>query len=688
MQFLFPSFLFALAATAVPVLIHLFNFRRTKRVLFTNVAFLRQVNTTTSRFRKLKHWLVLVARVAAIACLVLAFAQPVIPARSGAGFGGRGVTSLYLDNSLSMQGELDNKRALDVAVAKAEDLLTVFPNATTLQLLTNDFGAGEHGLATPGQVRDRLAAVDFASTPRALESVYRRQRALAAAHSSGSGDQLFWFSDFQKSTTGDLNRLRLDSTTRLFLVPVQAPNRQNVLVDSVWLGTPFVRDMQPNRLSVTLRNTGNDAVENLSVKLLIDDKQVAAQPVTVPARGAVTVPFPFTLRGRGYQRGRITFDDSPVTFDNDYFFVLNAAPTIPVLHLFGQKAPGGYVEAVFANDSLFALRSLSVANADPGLLRAVNLVVLEGVSRVEGALRSSLDAFVRNGGSVLVIPPSQPDAAAFGSLLGGYGIRLATGPVPSPNPPQALAEAARNSPFYADLFENTTQRDPIAMPSAAPVLTWQVPGEKLLQFRDGRPFLTQSRVGQGTVYLLASPLDPAFGDFARNALFVPILYKMAALSVRQEPLAYSFRDAALNLDVPGATPNAVFRLRRGKLDLIPVQRLVGNRLTLELPKTDQLNAGQTLESGYYELLLNDRPQRLLAFNHDDAESQLDVYTPGELRQIFAGKKNVQVFDNRTDGDFVKAFREQNLGVSLWKYFLLAALGFLLVEVGLIRWMKG
>ncbi len=686
MQFLFPSFLFALAATAVPVMIHLFNFRRTRRVLFTNVAFLKQVNTTTSSFRKLKHWLVLAARILAIACLVLAFAQPVIPAKNGAGFTGRGVTSLYLDNSLSLQSELDNKRALDVAVGKAEDLLTVLPNATNLQLLTNDFGSDEHALATTGQVRDRLAAIEFANTPRRLESVYRRQQALAASHSA-AGNQDFWISDFQKSTAGDLSRLPVDSTTRLFLVPVQAPNRQNVLVDSVWLATPFVRDMQPNYLSVTLRNTGDEAVENLSVKLLVDEKQVAAQPVTVPARGAVTARFPFTVRGRGYQRGRVSFDDSPITFDNDYFFVLNAAPTIPVLHLFGQKAPGNYVEAVFANDSLFTLRSLPATNADPGLLRAVNLVVLEGVSRVEGALRSSLDAFVRGGGSVLVIPPAQPDAAAYNSLLGGYGIRLATTPVPAPNPVQPLAEVARQSPFYADLFENSTQSDPLAMPSAAPVLTWQVPGEKLLSFRDGRPFLTQSRAGRGTVYLLASPLDAPFGDFSRNALFVPVLYKMAALSVRQEPLAYSFRENALSLDVPGATPNAVFRLRRGKLDLIPVQRLVGNRLTLELPKTDQLNTGQTLESGYYELLLNDRSQRLLAFNHDDAESQLDVYSPDELRRIFANRKNVQVFDNLTDGDFVKTFRAQNLGLSLWKYFLLAALGFLLVEVALIRWMR-
>lgn len=685
MTFLFPAFLTALLATAVPVIIHLFNFRRTRRVLFTNVAFLRQVNTTTSSFRRLKHWLVLAARILFIAFLVLAFAQPVIPSRSGSGFDGRGVTSLYLDNSLSLQNELDNKRALDMAATAAENLLSVFPNATNLQLMTNDFSSDEHALSTTGQVRERLSGVDFAQTPRTFESILRRQQSLTASHASGR-NQLFWISDFQKSTAGELTRLRLDSTNRLFIVPVQAKATQNVLVDSVWLNTPFVRDMQPNRLSVTLRNTGEEAVENLSVKLLLDEAQVAAQPVTIPARGRVTTVFGFTVRGKGYKRGRLTFDDSPITFDNDHYFVLNAAPSIPVLHLYGQKSAAGYVENAFGNDSLFTRRSLPASNADPGLIRAASLVVLEGVGQVEGTLRSSLEAFVRGGGSLLVIPPAQPDAAGYTSFLGALGIRVAG--TNAPAEVQSLAELSRQGPFFADLFENTTQRDPLAMPAVNSVLNWQVPGEKLLIFRDGRPYLTQSRAGQGTVYLQAAPLEPAFGDFARNALFVPVLYKMAALSVRQEPLAYSFRENTLTLEVPGAAPNAVFKLRQSGLELIPVQRLVGNRLTLELPKANQLSAGQTLESGYYELTLNGRTQRLLAFNHDDAESLMEFYPPDELKRIFAGQKNVQVFDNLASGDFVNQFREQNIGVSLWKYCLLAALAFLLTEVLLIRFMKG
>jgi hypothetical protein len=75
------------------------------------------------------------------------------------------------------------------------------------------------------------------------------------------------------------------------------------------------------------------------------------------------------------------------------------------------------------------------------------------------------------------------------------------------------------------------------------------------------------------------------------------------------------------------------------------------------------------------------------FNHDNQESQLDYYTPDELRRLFANQPNVQIFDNVADGDFVKEFQKQNVGVSLWKYFLWAALLFLLLEILVIRFIR-
>ncbi len=75
MQFIFPAFLAALAVIAIPVIIHLFYFRRFKRVYFTNVRFLKEVKKTSNR-RKLRNLLVLLMRCLAIAAMVLAFNSP------------------------------------------------------------------------------------------------------------------------------------------------------------------------------------------------------------------------------------------------------------------------------------------------------------------------------------------------------------------------------------------------------------------------------------------------------------------------------------------------------------------------------------------------------------------------------------------------------------------------------------
>ncbi len=702
MSFLYPSFLAGLLALAVPVAIHLFNFRRTRRVFFTNVALLRTVQTETKSLRRLKHWLVLAARLLFLTCLVLAFAQPFIPKNGGAGAGMArpGATSLYLDNSLSMQNEQSEKRYIDIATGKLDELLTLFRNATDLQLLTNDFTATEQQTGTAEAIRDRVTSVRLSPAVRTLESVYRRQRNLLAGLSSaGRKNQLFWFSDFQKSTVGDLSKLRIDTTDRLFLVPLNAKPTKNVYVDSVWLSTPFLRPMQNNSLNVKLTNGGLETVKNLPVKLYLDNQQTATATANLDANGSATVALNLNVTGKGFHRGRIVFEDYPITFDNQYFFVIEASPAVRVLHLDETPTTPDYVEAVFDNDSLFTLRHFSARNFDVGQLRATDLVVLEGVTQVTGTLRAELERFVGAGGSLLVIPPAQPDLNSYGPFLAGLGINgLQTTNLPA-DPAGALvplADSDRRIPFFADVFQQTYQSEPLNLPSAAPVWRWSA-GEKLLTSRDGNSFLTRSTVSrsqQGAVYILGSPLTTRFGNLAQHALFVPVMYKMAALSVRAQRTAYSFAENLVTVPVRTASEQTVYKLRRDKFEIIPTQRVVNNQLQISLPRPDQLSPGQQIEPGYYELLTGNGPagprsvERVLAFNYGNDESQMSFYSAADLRRAFGNQPNVQVFDSVQDGDFVQVMQQQYAGQSLWKYFLIAALVFALIEIGLVRLLKG
>ena len=73
MKWVYPEFLFALLVLVIPILIHLFHFRKYKTIYFSSIAFVKSVEQQQKNPRKIKHLLVLISRVLAFTCLVIAF---------------------------------------------------------------------------------------------------------------------------------------------------------------------------------------------------------------------------------------------------------------------------------------------------------------------------------------------------------------------------------------------------------------------------------------------------------------------------------------------------------------------------------------------------------------------------------------------------------------------------------------
>ena len=155
MLFKNPEILYALFLLVIPILIHLFQLRRFKKTPFTNVAFLETVIQNTRKSSSLKKWLILATRLLAIACLVIAFAGPYIPATNLALQSRE--TLIFIDNSFSMQatgkkGDLLTEAKQDVlaslskdenyTIATWDDVLRDFnPVADRNELLELDFAA-------------------------------------------------------------------------------------------------------------------------------------------------------------------------------------------------------------------------------------------------------------------------------------------------------------------------------------------------------------------------------------------------------------------------------------------------------------------------------------------------------------------------------------------------------------------
>ena len=147
MQFLYPGFLAALGLLAIPIVVHLFNFVRYKKIYFSNVQFLREVKEETQSRSKLKHILILLSRLLTVFFLVFAFAQPFIPVKNTVVKAGSKAVSIYIDNSFSMASIGKNGTLLDEAKKDALDIIKTFSPTDRFQLLTNDFlGKQQHWL--------------------------------------------------------------------------------------------------------------------------------------------------------------------------------------------------------------------------------------------------------------------------------------------------------------------------------------------------------------------------------------------------------------------------------------------------------------------------------------------------------------------------------------------------------------
>src|SRR4051812_29873431 len=238
MMFVYPLFLWALAAITIPIIIHLFNFRRYKKVYFTNVKFLKELQQESKSKSRLKELLILAARSLAIACLVPAFCQPFIPGKDAAlkNTGARAI-SLYIDNSFSMENVNKQGPLLEIAKNRAKEVIKAFGNADKFQIITNDFEGRHQRFNTKEDALSVIEEIKVSPSVRLLSDVVKRQADFLSS-SSLNNRKVFIFSDAQRSTF-NLEEVITDSTFKTMLVPLKANRVNNIFIDSCWFETPL-----------------------------------------------------------------------------------------------------------------------------------------------------------------------------------------------------------------------------------------------------------------------------------------------------------------------------------------------------------------------------------------------------------------------------------------------------------------
>lgn len=672
MHFLYPAFLFALSTLAIPVVVHLFNFRRYKKVYFSNVQFLKEVQEQQASRRNIKERLILAARMLALAFLVFAFARPFIPGKDAADAGKQQLVSIFVDNSYSMQTLNREGSLLDEAKQKAKQIASAYSVNDRFQLLSQDFEGRHQRLLNRDEFNDAVDALRISAQSRSLTQIIARQQSLLDMQ-PGALKQQYIISDFQKNMAGSADTANKDIAVNL--IQLKANELPNVAVDSVWLLNATHRPGESEKLVVRLKNYAGKTAEKIPLKLLINGEQKSLGSFTVAANTTQTDTLTFSGLQAGWQRGEIQLQDNPITFDNSFYFSFNVNSKLKVLLVDGGK-PNKYLNAVFGADAFFSISRTQDGNVDYASLSTYPLIVMSDIDDVSTGLAQQLKAYVNKGGTLLVFPSGEANLPSYQSFLQPMGTAY---------PGKTIAEATKvsnlnlQSEVFKNIFESFPQNPDLPQVKKHYALGGATkPAESLMKLQTGQSLWEGYSLGKGKLYLSAVALNEDFSNLPLHALFVPTVFRIALLSGHDQPLSYTLGSNQAIETVPlQATEKQQVKLVKGSESVIPDVRQQEGSTMLYLP-------GQLSQTGIYELKKQDSTAAVLAFNDNRSESDLRYLSKGELANLFRQKGTV------TDGEKFNLNNintAENSGLQLWKLCIILALIFLAAEILLIRFYK-
>ena len=676
MQFLYPSFLWALLALIIPIIIHLFYFRRFKKVYFTNVKFLKEVKEETSARRKLRNLLVLLMRLAAIGMLVLAFAQPFIPQNVAVQKGDKSV-SIFIDNSFSMNALSQDVPLIEKAKQRAREVVNAYAVEDRFQVLTNDFEGRHQRLVSK---EDALTLIDeIKPTPSVKEISKTLTRQLQALNTSNlENKSAYIISDFQKNITDFQNFS--DTTMEVNLIPLQSVQEKNISIDTAYFDSPVQMLNQTNTLVIRVRNYSNEAAENVRLSLRHEGQTKPVGTLTIPARSSKTDTINITVLRTGWHEAELSITDYPVQFDDTYFFSFKVAEVINTL-VINEVQRNKYLDAAFDGISYFEVTNQQSRSLDYAKFPSYQLIVMNGLTSISSGLASELQQYVRSGGNLLVFPGVNANISTYKSFLNDFP---ANELVSLESEERNVSEVNTEEFIFKDVFENRTANLKLPVTKANYKITnYGGRGEeRLLSYRNGNPFLSKYRKEQGNLYLCAAPLDEEYSNLVRSAeIFVPMLYKMAISTAKDIRIGYTIGkdDVLESNNLFTGTGEMVYKIKGKSEEFIPEQRVIGSKLILGVNN-------QISEAGFYNLFLN--PKETLdkfAFNFDRKESNLDYYNLADLEEVIGNR--AQIIEGANAVDLTQLIGERSRGIVMWRWFIIAALAFLILETLLLRFWK-
>jgi hypothetical protein len=449
MDFLSPGLAWFAMAGAIPIIIHLLNRQRYKRMRWAAMDFLLAALRKTRRRLQLENLLLMLIRVLLLVLLALALARPYLT-KDILPVGHKNVhLVLCVDTSYSM----GYKQAQKTPLARAKELA-----ATLIRSLKNTEGdlvtiVPFHeqpgiGYGPAGALRsDRALAfleeevqlTGFGTRlPRLVEHL---REILDKPEWSRPERRVIILTDLQRTAwkVDESARERFEQAladlsrkAEVYFVPCGAPEPANRTVAYLGARSRVVLARRPVTFEVRVRNQGPHPVPALGVTLKIDRANPQTERLPIETRSSQDFLFTYEFPEPGPHLVSAEADPDFLASDDARHLAIQVLDTIHVLIVDGEPGPGGRSlegESVFlrlalnpqASDAVrpgyFTVTVETPATFDEKKLGKYAIAVLANVDTLSEDRVRALESFVRAGGGLLITAGNLMDRLTYNDLL-------------------------------------------------------------------------------------------------------------------------------------------------------------------------------------------------------------------------------------------------------------------------------
>ncbi len=675
MTFLNPILLVALAAAAIPLLLHFLNLRKLRTVDFSSLRFLKELQKTRVRKLKLKQILLLLLRIGLVVFAVLAFARPALQGSAGLPGAHAATTAVILvDNSFSMDVRDERgsrfKQAQDAAL-DVVGLLEDSDEAYLVPMTDVKHALGGEPSRNAEALRTRVSEMKLGYRRADLDESLRAAASLLD-RSENLNKELYIITDAQRANASPVfDSLRIfGESTRIYLMPIGRGNAitgANLGLDSLRLLSSVFEAGKPVELRAYVHNYGGQDVQNATVSLYINNERLAQSGVSVPAGATEIVEISAAPKRSGIQGGYVEIEGDALDADNRRYFAF------PVLDRMRVALTGSQESMNFLGLALgLAGNALAVERVVPASLPAVDLSRVEAVVIADATVRdaSRLAQYVQDGGGLVIYGGPSLDRNEFNAGIGAaLGVALGA-PVGDGSQTFTFSQVEREHPIFSGVFDPANPGTMVESPEIGMAVP-STGGETIIRMSNGQPFMSEYRRGRGRVIYIAAPPTDAWSNLPLKGIFVPIATRTVFyVGARGDVFPRTIVGENITVPLP-ARQNLPDQVKvttpDGHDEFVPVRRL---------PSGASITYDRATVPGVYRI--STEGEDIAGFTADigSGESDLAQMSQEQLRERIASKMtapdNLSIL-SASGGDAGDAIMEARYGLELWKYMLVLAL---------------